>query len=185
MPEPIPDIDRTDTPPGGPHVPETVLADGRVLHPSVRFEPRDVSYLGFLLVVVVAVYVISFTLLAVWWFFHHYGAHESAIKQSPFPLAPEPSNRLPREPVLEQIDRVEGVEKPNTYYREQSKEDVLNSLGPAGESGFAHVPIDRAMKAVAGQISSNKNARPKLDKSSGLLDAGAPNSGRIFREGPP
>ena len=40
----------------------------------------------------------------VWGFFWRYNDHESAVKRSPYPLAPTPSMQLPAEPRLEQIN---------------------------------------------------------------------------------
>jgi hypothetical protein len=56
----------------------------------------------------------------------------------PYPLAPGPSTALPAEPRLEQIDRLEGVERPNVYKREEAKEGVLNRYGPTAEQGYIH-----------------------------------------------
>jgi hypothetical protein len=179
------DIDRTDTPPGGPEVAEITRTDGQIVHPGIRYERTDVDYWLVLLVFVLAACIGSFLLLSVWWFFNDFSHRESAIKRSPFPLAPAPAADLPREPRLEQLDRMAGIERPNVYRRELAKEEILESLGPANEAGYVHVPIDRAMKAVVGKVSTAKQARPQAYKSNGLLDAGEPNSGRLFREGPP
>ncbi len=179
------------TPAGGPDgaaappLPEIARPDGVPEHPSVRFERTDVSFLGFLLVLVAAATVAFILFTLVWWFFKDYNRRESEIKKSPFPLAPVPANGLPPEPRLEQLDRAEGVERPNVYRREEAKEEALREFGPADEPGFARVPIDRAMKAVAGRLPAEPGSRRRAAKSYGLVDGGGPNSGRLFREVPP
>ncbi len=171
-------------PPAVPLLPAAAHPDGRRENSSVRYEPRDVSFLGFLLVLVTAAFIAFFHYTMVWWFFGHYNAYESEIKESRFPLAPTPSGRLPPAPTLDELNRVERIESGNVYQRQEAAESILHSYGPAGEHGFAHVPIDVAMKAVAAKLSATAE-RQRAPKSNGLLDSGGPNSGRIFREGPP
>jgi len=113
-------------------------------------------------------------------FFQRQNRYETVARESPFPLAPEPSKTLPPEPRLEQLDRLKGVESSNAYERQLSKEEVLASYGPTEEKGFVHIPIEQAMHYLAGKLP----ARPEQaddQRASGLLDAGGPNSGRMFR----
>jgi hypothetical protein len=177
------------TPAGGPDAaappPDLARTDGRPVHPSVRYEPTDVNFLGFLLVLVVAAAVLFFVFTIVWRFYKELNNYESQIRRSRFPLAPAPAMRLPPEPRLEELDRAEGVERPNVYRREEAKEEALRAVGPADEPGFVRVPVERAMKAVAGKLPAEPGARQRAAKSRGLVDGGEPNSGRLFREGPP
>jgi hypothetical protein len=159
--------------------------DGLLEHPQVRYERSDVQPRGVLIVMLAALFIGVLAFLGVWYFYQRFNAYESAIKQSPYPLATQPSTQLPAEPRLEQVDRLAGVETPNVFLREQSKEAILHSAGPTADKGFAHIPIERAMQMVADElpVRPQKKERGPV-KDNGLLDSGAPNSGRLFREGP-
>ncbi len=163
--------------------------DGRIEHPSVKNEPSDVSFrwIGIILLGAMGLAVIIF--VAVLIFFHRYNDYQSAIRKSSFPLAPSGGERLeqlPPEPRLEQLDRLRRIEKPNVYLREATKEAVLESYGETGEDGFIHVPIERAMKYLAGKLPARKDqSKTAADKhANGLINSGASNSGRLFREEP-
>jgi hypothetical protein len=157
--------------------------DGRLEHPAVRFEATDVRFRGVLLVMLAALGIAALEFYCVWQFFYHYDRHESAIKQSPYPLAPAPSTQLPANPRLEQVDRMAKIETPNVFLREQNSEKVLNSTGKTADPGFVHIPIERAMKMVVEDLPARKSAGFGPVKDNGLVDAGEPNSGRMFREG--
>ncbi len=178
----------TPEPPPGPEptgpLPEEVHhPDGTIEHPSVRFERTDVYHRAVLIVFAAVLCIFALEFYAVWQFFLNYDAHESAIKQSPYPLAPKPPDRLPAEPRLEQVDRMAKVETPNVFLREEAKEKILDSTGPTAERGFVHIPIERAMKLVVKQLPVRKQAHTGPAKDNGLVDSGEPNSGRLFRKG--
>jgi heme/copper-type cytochrome/quinol oxidase subunit 1 len=163
--------------------------DGRIEHPQVRNEPTDVSFRWIAVILVGAMVLAVIILVAVLAFFYRYEDYQSAIRKSPFPLAPSGQERLekmPPEPRLEQIDRLRGIEKPNVYLRETTKEAVLASYGPTDEDGFIHVPIERAMKYLASKLPARKGeSKGAAEKhANGLVDSGASNSGRLFREEP-
>src|SRR5579864_3053506 len=99
--------------------------DGRIEHPGVQYEPRDASFRGVVFVLVGLMCLASFHFYMVLWFYHSYSRYQTAIKKSPFPLAAGPSQELPREPHLEQLDRLEQIQRSNVYAREASKEQVL------------------------------------------------------------
>jgi hypothetical protein len=126
--------------------------------------------------------------VGVYWFFVGVKDEQARVKKSPYPLAPGPSTALPREPRLEQIDRLAGVETPNVHERETSRLEVLQSYGPTSEEGFMHIPIEQAMKLLAASPQYKLKARPEPSadqkrRSGGLVDAGESNSGRMFRGG--
>jgi hypothetical protein len=159
--------------------------DGHLENPTVRFEPRDVDVGWVLLVLVVALILGVIVLAGVLQLFYEYRAYHARIKASPFPLAPTPSMDLPPEPRLEMLDLMEGIQRPNVYLRELTKEEVLNSIGPTSEEGFVHIPIDRAMSLLADKLPARAEPPPDQQKrGGGLLDAGEPNSGREFRRRP-
>jgi hypothetical protein len=158
-----------DGPPAGPE------------HPSVQYERTDVRLGGVLVVIVAVGCLATFHYWIVWWFFNRYNASESAMKRSPYPLAPEPSMKLPAEPRLEQLERTSELQKEDVYVREKAKETVLNGLGPTDEPGYVHIPIRRAMALVVGRLPGGPEPPAGPAKNNGLLDHGEPNSGRLFR----
>jgi hypothetical protein len=158
--------------------------DGRIEHPSVRSEKTDVSFRWIVSLLVGAMVLAAVIHYAVLLFFYGYNDYQSELRKSPYPLAPAPSGKLPPEPRLEQLDRMEGIERANVYVREATKEAVLTSYGPTPEKGFVHVPIDRAIKHLVGKLPARKEQAESGRRDSGLVDAGEPNSGRIFRGRP-
>jgi hypothetical protein len=159
--------------------------DGRIEHPAVRYEHRDASFRGVALVLIGLMCVASFHFYMVLWFYHRYAGYEAAIKRSPFPLAAEPSEQLPRSPRLEQVDRLANIKSPDVSLREGVREQVLQSYGATSEKGFVHIPIDRAMELLANKLPARKGQPAKPPRDNGLVDSGASNSGRMFRkEGP-
>ena len=80
------------------------------------------------------------------------------------------SAKLPPEPRLEQLDRMAAVRKLRRYQRLAAKEKALNSYGPTAEKGFVHIPIQQAIKAVAGKLPVAKEpsqARPPQQRPAG------------------
>ena len=75
-------------------------------NPSVRHERTDANFGRILSIFIgVAIFaVIVFSGMRL--FFNEYRDHQAEIKKSPYPLAPGPSTALPREPRLEQVDRL-------------------------------------------------------------------------------
>jgi hypothetical protein len=153
-----------------------------LLHPEIRTEPTDARF-NWIFGIIIASAVMSVIILAsVWGLFYHYRAYEAAIKRSQFPLAPSGNRPLPPQPRLEQINRMGGIEKGNVYRREERKEAILDSYGSA-DDGYVHIPIDRAMEYIAGKLPA-RAAQPSAERArrqNGLVNAGASNSGRMFR----
>jgi hypothetical protein len=147
----------------------------------VQYERTDVRLGGVLVVIAAVACLASFQYWVVWWFFNRYNASEAAIKRSPYPLAPEPSAKLPAEPRLEQLERTADMEKQDVYVREKSKETILNGVGPTDETGFVHIPIRRAMQLVISKLPAGPAQPGGPVKDNGLLDHGEPNSGRLYR----
>lgn len=168
-----------ETPPPEPE--EIRYPDGRIEHPRVRHEPRDVRFRWVLVVVIVAVCVATVHYYLVWRYLQSQIAAQNVEKRSPFPLAPTPSTKLPPEPRLEQLNRMSGVASSNVYDRLAAAEKVLHSYGSTEEQGFVHIPIQQAMQRVAGQLPARKEPPAYPPKSQGLVDAGESNSGRMYR----
>jgi hypothetical protein len=162
----------------------TVHGDGELRHPSVRYERSDVSFRGIMIVLAAVIFAFFLIFAGVLIFFDLNQSHENKVKKSRFPLAPGPNTALPAEPRLEQIDRLEGVQKANVYAREESKLKILDSYGETEESGYVHIPIDKAIELLADKLPARKPpSEAQQRRSNGLIDSGAPNSGRLFRGG--
>ncbi len=148
---------------------------------GVRYEPKDIR-LGCLLAVMAAGILVMVSVGGgIWWFFWWQAGVERVENQSPYPLEPALSQPLPPEPRLEQINRMAGVESSDVTQRLAAQEKVLNSYGPTDEKGFVHIPIQQAIKAVAGHLPVAKRSPAQSGHASGLVDSGESNSGRMFR----
>lgn len=130
--------------------------DGRIEHPSVRTEKTDASFKAILYILVGSLAFGALVFWAIWAYFGHYDRYQTALRKSPFPLAPAPAQGLPAKPHLEQVDRlpppwlkpaertVEPVEE-DVYLRQAVKEAILDSYGRT-KKGFVHIPVARAME---------------------------------------
>jgi len=162
----------------------TIERNGEPLHPDVRYEHSDVSFPGIMTVLGVLMFCGVLNFFFVWLVFYRIGVQQDVVKKSPYPLALEPSEVLPREPRLEQVDRMAGIDKPNVYVRESDRLKVLDSYGPSEEDGYVHIPIERAMEMLADKLPARKEPpAEQRRRSGGLVDAGESNSGRMFRGG--
>jgi hypothetical protein len=159
--------------------------DGRIEHPSVRRERTDLNFKAIMWILVGALVLGAVVHYAILLFYRDYQHYQAGIKKSPYPLAPTPSTALPPEPRLEPLDRVEGIESSDVYLRQVRREEILSTYGPAEEEGFVHIPVERAVRLLENKLP----ARPELPaaqarRENGLVDAGASNSGRMFRGKP-
>ena len=179
--EPRPDESTPGTPEGTiSRYGEEQTPDGKPAHPSIKFEPRDVPF-RWVFVVSIAFFCIGAVIFSlVYAFFRVDTARLASRRESEFPLAEHPSNALPAEPRLEEVDRLAGIARENVYLRLAAKEDQLSLYGEAQEKGFVHIPIRRAMETLAGHLPVRKE-QPAATKDNGLVDSGASNSGRMFR----
>jgi hypothetical protein len=154
--------------------------DGNPAHPSIQFEPRDVQFRWVLIVSISFFCVGAVIFVLVYAFFRVDTARLASRRESEFPLAEHPSDALPAEPRLEEVDRLAGIARENVYLSLAAKEDQLRLYGETKEKGFVHIPIRRAMETLAGHLPVRKE-QPPAAKDNGLVDSGASNSGRMFR----
>ena len=186
--------------------------EGPIEHTAARYERRDIR-LRWLMVVVVGVCCYAVVHYYGVWRFLWFQEHAQAeAKKSHYPQASAPSTAfppdhsgrapgtpgrgrreaytgvppsapLPPEPRLEQLDRMTPEESAIVNKQLAAKEKALHSYGSAAEKGFVQVPIEQAMKAVAGSLPvAMDSSRGEAAKGNGLLEAGESNSGRMFRE---
>lgn len=160
------------------HIQRPVAGDA---NPSVRHERSDASFgwvLGIIVVAAILGVIIHYGVMA---FLNHSAATMARERRSPFPLAPAPPNTLPPEPRLEQFDRLSTDVIAKSLTRETTSLVILESLGPTRETGFVHIPIDRAMRLLAGKLPARKAEQNLRRRDSGLVNGGASNSGRLFK----
>lgn len=153
--------------------------DGRIEHPAVQREPRDVPFRWVIAVLLAAACIAVFHYYIIWRYFGWERAAEARSGASPYPLAPTPSTTLPRGPRLEELNRIAGQE--SLLAREAAQEKTLHSYGPSDEKGYVHIPIQEAMKHAAERLPARKPAQGRAAKDNGLVDSGESNSGRMFR----
>jgi hypothetical protein len=185
LPEPTPpppDLAPPPEQPGAPEVRDSHVPPGELLHSDVRYDRSDASFWWVFGVVLAGAIALGVFTYVIHRFFHDYAAYQAEIKKSPYTLAPEPATSLPPEPRLEQLNRLDEVRRSDVYIREESREKILASYGPAG-SGYVHIPIDRAMDRLAGKLPVREQhpSEEQARRQNGLVDAGASNSGRMFR----
>ena len=148
----------------------------------MRHEPRDIRFPAILALMAMACAILAVLGYTIWRFYWFQAAGQEEVKASPYPLAPGLSAPLPPEPRLEQLDRMAAVESSDVSKRLAAQEKLLNSYGTTAEKGFVHIPIQQAIKAVAGSLPVAKGAsQGRAAHNNGLLEAGESNSGRMFR----
>jgi hypothetical protein len=148
-------------------------------NPSVRYEASDASFCWVVRIVVVALVAAAIIHVGVFAFFRGYRRHLDEIDRSQSPLAPVPSQALPREPRLEQFDRLTDSGPASDSLPEAN----LGRYSRAQENGFVRVPIERAMEHLDGKLPArDEPSAEQTRRAGGLVDAGEPNSGRLFRK---
>jgi hypothetical protein len=146
-------------------------------HANVKYERKDIRLrwvVGLFSLLGVFVICMLFAMLKFYWYEEE---AEKKIKGPTEALAPA----LPPEPRLEQIDKLAGVEASNVDARLAAQEEMLNSYGPTGEKGFVHVPIQRAIEAVADKLPVREQPPGEAAKGRGPVAGGDSNSGRMIR----
>jgi hypothetical protein len=163
-------------------VEETHTPAGTPENPSVRYEPTDASFRWIMGIVLVSIILAALIEIGIAEFLRMTRARQDSIKASHFPLAKKPSNTLPPEPRLEQLNRLEALEShPNV---KTTNENDLHQFGPTDQQGYVHIPIERAIELLPDRLPVRKD-QPSEElrrHQSGLIGDGESNSGRLFRE---
>jgi hypothetical protein len=142
--------------------------DDRLEHASVRSEKSDANFTWILAILIATVVAAFFVHYCIWRFYSSDRAYYDEARKSRFPLAPAPSRALPKEPRLEPLDRLEEKTGSNVFLREQAHLEVLDSYGPAADAGYVHIPIDQAIRHLAGRLP----ARSETAGATAVLGAG-------------
>jgi hypothetical protein len=163
--------------------PEKILhPDGRIEHPTVRYETRDIPFGWILALLLLACGIAAVHYYVIAKFFWAREGSLATERKSPYPLMPQPSSQRPPEPRLEQIDRLDHVPAADAFGLEEPRQKALRRYGTTDERGVVRIPIEKAIKVTADKLSVRKTPWPHTEKASGLLDGGEPNSGRVYRE---
>lgn len=156
-------------------------AEDEAEHGGARYERKDIPWRWLLVTVVVLCCFGAIHAYTIWKFYWFKADAQRSEAESPYSAAPVDPGKLPPEPRLEQIDRMAGIDRSNVHKRLAAKEKILNGYGPTPEKGFVHIPIEQAMKAIAGQLPVKVKSKGETSGDSGLLGSGEPNSGRMLR----
>jgi len=162
-------------------------AGGPPEHADVAYETEDASFAWIAAITAGGAILAGVILYAVWLFFQDYRGYQAAIKTSPYPLGQAPANpnqTLPQGPRLEQVNRLAGIEKGDVYLREEAQEKKLHQFARTAEQGYVRIPIEEAMRLVPRTLPARPESQADHHRENGLVDSGASNSGRMFREKP-
>jgi hypothetical protein len=143
------------------------MDNGPTEHPDVRYERKDIRFGPLLGVMAAAVCVLAAVGYGAWQFYWWDAGVEQAAKRSPYLVAPGLNDQLPPEPRLKELDRMAGVESADVRKRLAAQEKALRSYGPTDERGFVHIPIEQAIKAVAGNLPVRNQSPGPAAKQSG------------------
>jgi hypothetical protein len=126
-----------------------------------RHEPEDVNIPRLVQVAGALAVTIAGVCLVSWWVFNELSTHGQETRLSAFPLAEQERGRLPPEPRLEGIDRLEGKQvdvRPGELPAAPQRD--LETYGWVDEkTGIVRIPISRAIKII---VDTNRlPARPE------------------------
>ena len=151
-------------------------------HHTVHYETRDVRFRWVLSGAMIL--LCTGVAITVGVYFYHQAKIHAISEGRGFPLAPHPLSELPTEPRLDPLEKLSTQVASREYHRHGEMLEKLQSYGATSEKDFVHVPIDRAIEALAGQLPVRKTSVKNSLRDNGLVDSGEPNSGRLFRKAP-
>jgi hypothetical protein len=134
---------------------------GQPHNPSVRHEPTDANF-RWIMCIGVASLVLA--VLIHWGLLEAlfgYCAYQARIKESTFPLAEGQKQELPRQPLLEPLERLAPRGEVRAPARQPPEENQLDRYGPTPEEGYVRIPINRAMRLVEDQLPVEKQKTQK------------------------
>jgi hypothetical protein len=155
--------------------------DDKKTNDGVRYERQDIRLRWLLVLLAGSCCLTVIVFYAAWRYFWWQEGVQEETKTATSPLSPGLTPRLPPEPRLEQIDRMANKANPDALKSLEAKEKALNSFGPTEEKGFVHIPIQQAIKAVAGKLPVRKEPPTSTAADNGLFEGGESNSGRMLR----
>jgi hypothetical protein len=156
--------------------------DGRIEHPLVKLEAKDLSLAGVVATLIaIAILFIAVDFAARALFKNQQGRE---MERFAVPAGRSAGEELPRQPRLEPFEpKLPAAESFAAEARDL--EGQLHSYGAAEDSEFARVPIEVAIQRTATQLQSNKSGSSDSNRRERPLVSGDANSGRVFRETEP
>jgi hypothetical protein len=165
----------------------TDAADGREssadeprLHEEIRYEDPDISVTGVVAVLAGIAIVFAGVIGIAYWFLRTSEAR--ADRSANASVYRVPRDARPAPPRLEPLNFNET--ESGVFAKQLAMEDSLHRYGDSAESGFVHIPIERAMKLIVPTIRVRPVAAQPPVKSFGLIGDGEANSGRLYSEAP-
>jgi hypothetical protein len=151
---------------------------GTVQSHAATHERQDVNFTG----VMVAIAIIALVLVGVASGSRWVLERERATTAKPGVAGSgETALRLPQQPRLEAYEP--QLPRENSFAADQQvREARLHAYGQTTDKAFVHVPIEQAVVSLAKQVKSAGPRPSELQKSSGLVNGGDANSGRLFLE---
>ncbi len=160
-------------------------SDGRIEHPRVRREARDVRFRWVAAFVAASLLLGGAQVYVVWKIFQEGEAYFGRARTETAGPRPPSETRLPEQPRLEQLDRTAGIEHSNVRHLETIDLNRLNRFGTTADAGYIHIPIDDAMDLIVDRLPIREGSHAEDPRSLGLLGGGESNSGRMFRRANP
>jgi hypothetical protein len=150
-------------------------------NPNVRREPSDASLKWVLWILAAGILAAVLIHWGTWRLYGRFQERRAAERRPGHALSPGPDQPEPREPRLEQVDRMAG--RAPDAVADAAAESDASRYGPGDATGYVRVPIERAMDRLLGKAPVRSAPPPDQSRrAGGLLDAGEPNSGRAFRK---
>ena len=154
-------------------------------HPDVRSEGAEVRFRWTFAFVVASLLGGSALLCVVWILFE---SGESYLHPRDVSTTHQRDSEpgLPRNPRLEQLNRIAGEESGRIRHLELVDLRRLHRYGLTEEAGFAHIPIERAMGLIVSRLPMRDGSDNDDFRNRGLSGGGGEaNSGRVFMEATP
>jgi hypothetical protein len=156
--------------------------DGRIEHPLVKLEAKDIGLAGIVatLIGIAIVFVcVDFAARAL---FKIEQARET--KEFGVPAGRSAGEELPRQPRLEPFEP--QMPAAGSFAADARElEDQLHRYGQTEDAEFARIPIEIAIQRTAKQLRGKMEPGSGSDKRRQALVSGDANSGRVFRESEP
>jgi hypothetical protein len=157
-------------------------ADGRIEHPLVKLESKDIRLAG----VIATLIAVSIVFLAVDFAARSLFKIQQRRETERVAVPPGRSagDELPRQPRLEPFEP--QLPAPESFAADTRElEAQLHRYGAGDDAEFTRVPIEVAILRTAKQLQDKRDKDSTKANNRRPLVSGEANSGRVFREGQP
>jgi hypothetical protein len=118
---------------------------------SPGYETRDIHVRPLVMFVVAFLAIAIVVQLLALWMFRVLDRQEATEKRASFSLAAGTQASLPREPRLEEIDRLGPRPELGIEERLAAQQATIEVYGATPEKGYVRIPIERAMELMRAQ----------------------------------